>query len=126
MSFTAGVYNELCDICNNLSEPILNPALDPSDCFIMTDRMYTKRACGNITGNISHNFYFSNADLMDDIQTNLLIHRLNNTNRPICQQQQRPIFKTHKERMQYLKYYRERALISSLGSSTAYYESKTN
>lgn len=119
MSFTAGTYNNLCDISNDLTEPVLNPALDPSDCFIMTERIKTKRTCGNIAGNLSTNFYFTNGDLIDDLQTNLLIHRLNDTTRPECAKAQRPVFKTQKERLQYLKYYRERSL-------AGYFESITN
>ena len=119
MAITAGTYNNNCDISNDITEPILNPALDPSDCFVMTDRIKTKRTCGDITGNISTNFYFTNGDLMEDIQTNLMIQRINNTNRPLCQQQRRPVFKTQKERLRYLKYYRERSL-------AGYFESITN
>lgn len=119
MAFTAGMYNNSCDISNNITEPILHPAFDPSDCFILTERIKTKRTCGNIEGNVSTNFYFSNADLMEDVQTNLLIRQLNNTNRPVCQQARRPVFRTQKERLRYLKYYRERAI-------TGYFESITN
>jgi hypothetical protein len=119
MSFTAGTYNDSCDISNDITEPILNPALDPSDCFIINDRIRTKRTCGNIEGNVSTNFYFTNGDLIEDLQTNLLIRRLNNTSRPVCEQARRPVFKTQKERLRYLKYYRERAV-------TGFFESITN
>lgn len=119
MAFTAGTYNDECDISNNITQPILNPALDPSNCFILTERLKTKRTCGQIDGNISTNFYFTNGDIIEDLQTNLLIHSLNNTNRPICKQSQRPVFRTQKERLRYLKYYRERAI-------TGFFESVTN
>lgn len=119
MAFTAGTYNDNCDICGDIDEPITNPALDASNCFIVTERVKTKGVCGDITGNISTNYYFSNNDLIEDIQTNLLIHRLNNTNRPQCEQARRPVFKTQKERLRYIKYYSERAV-------TGYFESITN
>lgn len=119
MAFTAGTYNDECDISNDITEPILNPALDPSDCFVLTQRIVTKRTCGNIEGNVSTNFYFSNGDLIEDLQTNLLIRRLNNTNRPACEKSRRPVFRTQKERLRYLKYYQERAV-------TGYFESITN
>lgn len=119
--------NANCDISNDITEPILNPALDPSDCFISTDRMYTRNTCGDVVGNISTTFYASNSDLLDDVQTNLLISRLNNTStRPLCEQARRPVFRTYKEQLQYMKYYRERGYIASLGLSTAYFESITN
>lgn len=111
--------NDECDISNDITEPILNPALDPSNCFILTDRIQTKRTCGNIEGNISTNFYFTNSDLIDDLQTNLLIHRLNDTSRPVCKRSQRPVFKSQKERLQYIKYYTERSV-------TGFFESITN
>jgi hypothetical protein len=119
MAYDAGTYNNNCDISNDITEPILNPALDASDCFIMTERLKTKRTCGDITGNLSTNFYFTNGDLIEDLQTNLLIQRINNTNRSLCERSRRPVFKTQKERLRYLKYYRERAL-------TNYFESVTN
>jgi hypothetical protein len=120
MAYDAGTYNDNCDISNDITEPILNPALDPSDCFITTPRITTTRTCGNLAGNLSTNFYFSNNDLLEDVQTNLMIRRLNNTNRPVCQQAQRPVFKTQKERLRYLKYYRERSLAGM------FFESITN
>lgn len=123
--------NDNCDICNNISEPILNPALDPSNCFITTDRICSGGAgLLNITGNISTNFYGSHSELVADIQTNLMIKRLNNTTtRPLCEQARRPIFSSHKERLRYIKYYRERGVTSYLlngDPASNFFESVTN
>jgi hypothetical protein len=110
-AFTTDVYyNDNCDISdgNDISEPVLNPALDPSDCFILTDRL-GKGITLDVVGNISVNPYFSQSDMMGEIQTNLMVARLYDTTyRPVCDRERRPVFESQKDRLRFVKWQLQR------------------
>jgi hypothetical protein len=103
MSIYETYPNALCDISNDIEEPILNPALDGSDCFIQSERL--SYGYPDVVGNISVTYFFSQSDMLEEMKTNVTVARYYDTiNRTECEKQQRPVFKTQKERLQFVKY----------------------
>ena len=103
MSIAETYPNALCDICNDISEPILNPALDGSDCFIQSERL--SYGYPDVVGNISVTYFFSQNDMLEEMKTNVTVARYYDTaHRTQCEREQRPVFKSQKERLQFVKY----------------------
>jgi hypothetical protein len=92
-----------CDISNDINEPILNPALDGSDCFIQSERI--TYGYPDVLGNISVTYFFSQSDMLEEMKTNVTVARYYDTaNLSVCERERRPIFRSQKERLQFVKY----------------------
>jgi hypothetical protein len=103
MSIYETYPNIACDISNDIDEPILNPALDGSDCFVQSERL--SYGYPNVAGNISVTYFFSQSDMLEEIKTNVTVARYyDTTHLSACERERRPIFKTQKERLQFVKY----------------------
>ena len=92
-----------CDISNDINEPILNPALDGSDCFIQSERI--TYGYPDVLGNISVTYFFSQSDMLEEMKTNVTVARYYDTaNLSVCERERRPIFRSQKDRLQFVKY----------------------